>query len=39
MQGGENWILLKEINATGSHETLIGWKSGKIIYFPLNKLK
>ncbi len=28
MQGGKNWILLKEINANRSSETLIGWKSG-----------
>ncbi len=29
MQGGKNWIVPKEINATGSSETLIGWKFGK----------
>jgi hypothetical protein len=32
MQGGKNWILLKEINATGSSETLIDRKSGKTTY-------
>jgi hypothetical protein len=26
-QGGKNWILPKEINATDSSETLTGWKS------------
>ncbi len=35
MQGSKNWILPKEINETGSAETLIGWKSGKTIYVPL----
>jgi hypothetical protein len=29
MMGGENWILPKEINATGSSGTLIGWKAEK----------
>jgi hypothetical protein len=32
MQGGKNWILLKEKMQTGSAETLIGWKSGKTTY-------
>jgi hypothetical protein len=32
MQGGKNWILPKEINANGSSETLIGWRSGKTTY-------
>jgi hypothetical protein len=27
-------ICEKEINATGSAETLIGWKSGKATYVP-----
>jgi hypothetical protein len=35
MQGGKNWILLKEINANCSSEALIGWKSLKTTYFPL----
>jgi hypothetical protein len=35
MQGGKNWILPKEINATLSSETLVGWKSGKTTYVPL----
>ncbi len=35
MQGDKNWILPKEINDTGSSETLIGWKSGKNTYVPL----
>ncbi len=32
MQGGNNWILLKELNTNRSSETLIGWKSGKTTY-------
>ncbi len=35
MQGGKNRILTKDINATGSSETLIGWKSGQTTYVPL----
>jgi hypothetical protein len=36
MKGGKNWILPKEINATGScSETLIGWKSGKPLKSPM----
>ncbi len=32
--GSQNWILPKEINANGSSETLIGWKSEKPIMSP-----
>jgi hypothetical protein len=35
MQGGKNSILLKEINANRSSETLIGWKSGKTTFVPV----
>jgi hypothetical protein len=35
MQGDKNRILPKDINATGSSETLIGWKSGQTTYVPL----
>jgi hypothetical protein len=37
MQGGKNRILLKELNANRSFETLIGWnwKSGKTTYVRL----
>ncbi len=35
IQGCKNRILLKEINATGSSETLIGWKSGKNTFVTL----
>ncbi len=35
MQGGENWFLPKEMNATGSSVTLIGWKSGQTTFIPL----
>ncbi len=29
MQGGNNWILPKQLNTNRSCETLIGWKSRK----------
>jgi hypothetical protein len=32
MQGGKNWILSKDINAS---ETFMGWKSGKTKFVPL----
>jgi hypothetical protein len=34
MQGVKNWILSKEINASGSSETLIGGKSRKNHFCP-----
>jgi len=37
MQGVKNWILPKETNATGSSETLIGWKSGHVPLWDLMK--
>ncbi len=35
MQGGKNWILLKELIANRSSEILLGWRSGKTAQVPL----